>query len=116
VCAPDMAALCRSMKGTARRLDLATQTRDGKRLRRTVASSYSPARQLATHEYEYEASEPDGRKRRYTSTFDMHVYFPRELMLLCLATGLKCERLVGSYDGAPFDDAATQLILLARRV
>ncbi|MDB5057320.1 MAG: putative methyltransferase [Chloroflexi bacterium] len=112
--APNMDVLHRLMKGTPRHRDLDAVNPSGRKLQRTVASRYSPSTQRAVHDYRYHATDPDGTQRCYTSTFEMHVYFPRELELLCLATGLRCERLLGSYEGAAFDDRSAQMILMAR--
>jgi hypothetical protein len=44
----------------------------------------------------------------------MHVFFPREIELLCRLAGYKVEELIGSYTGEPFGDDSPQLIALAR--
>lgn len=114
--APKLPALARAQHGTPRSQDIDTAGPDGRRLRRSVATRYNPAEQRAVHDFEYEATEPNGARRCYQSPFEMHVYYPRELELLCRMTGFRLERMVGSYDGAPFDERARLMIALARAV
>jgi SAM-dependent methyltransferase len=112
--APCLSVLHRLERGTPRRQDIDARRPDGRRLRRYVTSRFAPSQQRATHDYEYDATDANGTRRRYASTFEMHVYFRRELELLCVATGFQCERLIGDYDGSRFDDDARQMILAAR--
>jgi SAM-dependent methyltransferase len=114
--APDMAVLGTAVAGTRRHLDMDVSGDHGRRLRRSVASRYAPATQLLTHAYQYESVRQDGEQRRYRSDFAMHVYFPREIALLCRLTGFAIERLFGSYAGEPFDDRSRLLIVQARAV
>jgi SAM-dependent methyltransferase len=112
--APRMSVLRRLEQGTPPRRDIDAQGPDGRRLRRVVNSHYAPSQQRAIHEYNYFATDADRTRRHYESTFAMHVYFPRELELLCIASGFMCERMIGDYEGRPFDDQAHQMILVAR--
>lgn len=114
--APDFRFLSRTLTGLPPRRDLDAQGSDGRVLRRTVASHYDRADQLATHAYRYQVREPGGSSRRYRSTFAMHVYFPREVVLLCRCTGFQVERMLGSYAGEPFAAHSELLITLARAI
>jgi SAM-dependent methyltransferase len=112
--APDFHQLAQQLTETASRRDLEVRTADGRLLTRTVTSRFDRASQLAVHVYRYRAREPDGRERRYRSDFAMHVYFPREVELLCRGAGFRVERMVGAYTGQPFDHQSELLIVLAR--
>jgi SAM-dependent methyltransferase len=112
--AAEVQVLAEEYEGTERHVDLEAQGDDGRHLRRTVASRYAPAEQLATHAYVYDAENADGSHHRYRSDFKMHVYYPREMELLCRLTGFEVERLIGSYRGEPFDDRSALMIALAR--
>lgn len=113
--APNMAILHKLSEGTPRHKDLDTTGHDGRRLRRTVASRYMPSAQRALHDYIYHVEGQGGTPRSYNSAFEMHVYYPRELELLCLLTGFTCERVAGSYEGEPFGDSSGQMLMVARR-
>jgi SAM-dependent methyltransferase len=112
--APRISELHRLERGTLPRQDIDARHPDGRSLRRVVQSHYAPSEQRATHDYEYFATDADGRQRHYRSTFAMHVYFRRELELLCVVSGFHCTRFAGDYDGRPFDDQARQMILITR--
>ena len=116
VAAPQLDELAPAQKVTSRRQDIDVHAADGRRLRRTVASHYAPATQEALHAYEYEAIDPDGEQRRYRSNFAMHIFYPRELELLCLHSGFQVERIIGSYTGKPFCDDSSLMIAMARAV
>ena len=112
--APGMRALAEAHAGTERHVDLEATGEDGRHLRRTVASRYDPASQLATHAYIYDARHPDGSRHRYHSNFAMHIFYPREMELLCRLAGFTVERVLGSYRGEPFDGKSELMITLAR--
>lgn len=113
--APDMQFLARATAAcTDRVMDMDVGDRRGRQLRRSVASAYQPAEQLMMHHYRYESDQPGGAHLQYPSDFSMHVYFPRELLLLCRLAGFTVESLSGSYDGEPFNDSSTLLIVAAR--
>lgn len=112
--APEMQTLARERAGTERHVDLEVAGEDGRRLRRTVASRYDPAEQLTTHAYVYDVRHPDGSRHRYRSDFAMHVFYPREMKLLCRLADFTIERVYGSYHGEPFDDGSELMITLAR--
>jgi SAM-dependent methyltransferase len=73
---------------------------------------YDPFEQLQhiiwTHEKFFEAS---GENERYLTKLDMHVFFPRELQLLFLATGFGIEAIYGGYDWKPFGRGTRQIVV-----
>ena len=116
VTAPDLERLLAGRETpTPRRLDLEV-SRDGRTLRRTVATRYDASTQQETLAYDYHISEADGTVRDYCSQFIMRVYFPRELALLFCATGFNMERLLGSYSGEPYRAQSPLLLALGRAV
>ena len=60
-----------------------------------------------THEKFFES----GENERYLTKLDMHVFFPRELQLLFLATGFSIEAIYGSYDWKPFGKGTRQIVV-----
>lgn len=114
--APDMEFLAHAQQGVSRHVDLEAQTPGGHRLTRTVASTYTSVEQRAVHAYRYKSEKPDGGVDSYPSDFTMHVFFPREVELLCRHTGFLVERMLGSYDGEPYADHSSLMIVLARAV
>lgn len=56
-----------------------------------------------------------GEHERYLSKLDMHIFFPRELQLLFLATGFAIEAIYGSYDWKPFGRGTRQIIVGRKR-
>ena len=112
--APDYNTLARATDGTDTRPDLDAQGNDGRRMTRTVTSHYEQGTQLATHTFSYDVTTTNGGRDQYGAEFAMHVYFPREIQLLCLATGLRVERVLGSYMGEPFDNHSRVMITIAR--
>ena len=61
-----------------------------------------------THEKFFQAT---GEHERYLTTLDMHIFFPRELQLLFLATGFGIEAIYGSYDWKPFGKGTRQIVV-----
>jgi len=114
--APDMQFLAQAQQGVPRHVDLDAEAPSGHRLTRTVASTYTPAEQRVVHAYRYESVKPDGGRDAYPSDFTMHVFFPREVELLCRHTGFRIERMLGSYGGKPYADQSLLMIVLARAV
>lgn len=114
VCAPDLALLARARERTDRAEDLVARGDDGRVLRRSVAVTYDAATQQAVFDYAYVVQQPDGASHEYQSPFAMHVYYPRELLLLFQATGFHVEQIIGSYAGEPFGATSPLLIALAR--
>lgn len=64
-----------------------------------------------THEKFFET----GEHERYLTKLDMHVFFPRELQLLFLATGFSIEAIYGSYDWKPFGKGLRQIVVGRKR-
>jgi len=114
--APDMQFLAQAQQGVPRHVDLEAEAPSGHRLTRTVASTYTPTEQRVVHAYRYESVKPDGGRDAYPSDFTMHVFFPREVELLCRHTGFRIERMLGSYGGKPYADQSLLMIVLARAV
>lgn len=64
-----------------------------------------------THEKFFET----GENERYLTRLDMHVFFPRELQLLFLATGFSIESIYGGYDWKPFGKGTRQIVVGRKR-
>ena len=64
-----------------------------------------------THEKYFET----GENERYLTKLDMHVFFPRELQLLFLATGFSIEAIYGGYDWKPFGKGTRQIVVGRKR-
>ncbi len=107
--------LAQAAVGMPRTEDLSVTGDDGTHLRRSVACQYDPATQQANLAYQYHIMDADGTCRAYASVFSMHIYFPREICLLCRMVGLQIEHVLGSYTEEPFGVGSQQLIVLARR-
>jgi SAM-dependent methyltransferase len=60
-----------------------------------------------THEKFFQS----GDHERYMSTLDMHIFFPRELQLLFLASGFSVDAIYGSYDWKPFGKGTRQIVV-----
>jgi SAM-dependent methyltransferase len=61
-----------------------------------------------THEKFFEES---GENERYLTRLDMHIFFPRELQLLFLATGFRIEAIYGGYDWKPLGRGTRQIVV-----
>jgi SAM-dependent methyltransferase len=72
---------------------------------------YDPFEQLQhialTHEKFFET----GENERYLTRLDTHIFFPRELQLLFLATGFAIEAIYGGYDWKPFGQGTRQIVV-----
>ncbi len=64
-----------------------------------------------THEKFFES----GEHERSLTRLDMHVFFPRELQLLFLATGFAIEAIYGSYDWKPLGRGTRQIVVGRKR-
>ncbi len=64
-----------------------------------------------THEKFFES----GENERYLTKLDMHIFFPRELQLLFLATGFSIEAIYGGYDWKPFGKGTRQIVVGRKR-
>ncbi|HEU5382968.1 MAG TPA: methyltransferase domain-containing protein [Ktedonobacteraceae bacterium] len=52
-----------------------------------------------------------GEHERYLTRLDMHIFFPRELQLLFLASGFSIEAIYGGYDWKPFGRGTRQIVI-----
>lgn len=64
------------------------------------------------HEKFYEA----GENERYLTMLDLHMFFPRELQLLFLATGFGIEAIYGGYDWQPLGRGTRQIVVGRKRL
>lgn len=76
---------------------------------------YDPFEQLQHINWTHEKFFQTGENERYLTKLDMHVFFPRELQLLFLATGFSVEAIYGSYDWKPFGKGTRQLVVGRKR-
>ncbi|HVB74381.1 MAG TPA: methyltransferase domain-containing protein [Ktedonobacteraceae bacterium] len=80
-----------------------------------TSRKYDPIEQLQhilwTHEKFFES----GEHERYLSKLDMHIFFPRELQMLFLATGFSIEAIYGGYDWKPFGKGTRQIVVGRKR-
>ncbi|HTI13132.1 MAG TPA: class I SAM-dependent methyltransferase [Dictyobacter sp.] len=56
-----------------------------------------------------------GENERYLSRLDMHVFFPRELQMLFLASGFEVEAIYGDYLWKPFGHGTRQIVIGRKR-
>jgi SAM-dependent methyltransferase len=56
-----------------------------------------------------------GEHERYLSKLDMHIFFPRELQILFLATGFSIDAIYGSYDWKPLGRGTRQIVVGRKR-
>jgi SAM-dependent methyltransferase len=56
-----------------------------------------------------------GENERYLSKLDMHLFFPRELQLLFLASGFAIEAIYGDYQWKPFGKGTRQIVVGRKR-
>lgn len=52
-----------------------------------------------------------GEHERFLTKLDMHIFFPRELQLLFLASGFRIEAIYGGYDWKPFGQGTRQIVV-----
>ncbi|MFL5695307.1 MAG: class I SAM-dependent methyltransferase [Ktedonobacteraceae bacterium] len=64
-----------------------------------------------THEKFFET----GENERYLTKLDMHIFFPRELQMLFLATGFSIEAIYGGYDWKPLGRGTRQIVVGRKR-
>ena len=76
---------------------------------------YDPFEQLQHIVWTHEKFFENGNNERYLTKLDMHVFFPRELQLLFLATGFAIEAIYGSYDWKPFGKGTRQIVVGRKR-
>ncbi len=56
-------------------------------------------------------SQTSGENERYLTRLDMHMFFPRELQLLFLASSFKIENIYGGYNFEPYGNGTRQLVI-----
>ncbi len=64
-----------------------------------------------THEKFFAA----GENERYLSKLDMHIFFPRELQMLFLASGFAIDAIYGDYQWRPFGKGTRQIVVGRKR-
>jgi len=57
-----------------------------------------------------------GEHERYLTKLDMHIFFPRELQLLFLATGFAIEAIYGDYNWKPLGRGTRQIVVGRKRI
>lgn len=72
---------------------------------------YDPIEQLQHITWTHEKFFATGEHERYLTRLDMHVFFPRELQVLFLASGFQIEAIYGSYDWKPFGRGTRQIVI-----
>ena len=76
---------------------------------------YDPFEQLQHITWTHEKFFETGENERYLTRLDMHIFFPRELQLLFLATGFSIEAIYGGYDWQPFGRGTRQIVVGRKR-
>src|SRR5689334_21528279 len=77
---------------------------------------YDPFEQLEHMVWTHEKFFETGENERYLTKLDMHIFFPRELQLLFLATGFSIEAIYGGYDWKPFGKGTRQIVVGRKRI
>ncbi len=72
---------------------------------------YDPFEQTQHITWTHEKFFETGENERYLTRLDMHVFFPRELQLLFLATGFRVEAIYGDYQWKPFGKGTRQIVV-----
>lgn len=72
---------------------------------------YDQIEQLQHLTWTHEKFFATGENERYLTRLDMHMFFPRELQLLFLATGFGIEAIYGGYDWQPFGRGTRQIVV-----
>lgn len=76
-----------------------------------TSRKYDPFEQLQHITWTHEKFFETGENERYLTKLDMHIFFPRELQLLFLATGFAIESIYGGYDWKPFGRGTRQIVV-----
>jgi SAM-dependent methyltransferase len=80
-----------------------------------TSRKYDPVEQLEHILWTHEKFFDNGEHERYLNRLDMHIFFPRELQLLFLATGFSIEAIYGGYDWKPFGRGTRQIVVARKR-
>lgn len=76
---------------------------------------YDPVEQVQHVTWVHEKFFETGENERYLTKLDLHMFFPRELQLLFLATGFGIEAIYGGYDWQPFGRGTRQIVVGRKR-
>ncbi|WP_052890954.1 class I SAM-dependent methyltransferase [Thermogemmatispora carboxidivorans] len=76
---------------------------------------YDPCEQLEHMVWIHERFSEQGENERYLTQLDLHMYFPRELQLLFLASGFAVEAIYGDYERRLFGNGTRQIIVGRKR-
>jgi SAM-dependent methyltransferase len=76
-----------------------------------TSRKYDQIEQLQHIVWTHEKFLASGDNERYLTRLDMHIFFPRELQLLFLATGFSIEAIYGGYDWKPFGSGTRQIVV-----
>ena len=89
----------------------------GKRLLRYRTMRYHAHSQSSTIHFLYDqfSDANSAKPERFLSDYEGHVYFPRELQLLFIASGFEVEAVWGNYEEKPLRHASRQLIVCGKR-
>lgn len=77
--------------------------------------TYDQIEQLQHMTWTHEKFFETGENERYLTRLDMHVFFPRELQLLFLASGFSIEAIYGGYDWKPLGKGTRQIVVGRKR-
>lgn len=76
-----------------------------------TSRKYDPIEQVQHMVWTHEKFFESGEHERYLTKLDMHIFFPRELQLLFLATGFRIEAIYGGYDWKPLGKGTRQIVV-----
>jgi len=72
---------------------------------------YDTIEQIQRIHWVHEKFFETGEHERFLTKLDMHIFFPRELQLLFLASGFRVEAIYGGYDWKPFGQGTRQIVV-----
>ena len=72
---------------------------------------YDPYEQIQHITWIHEKFFETGEHERYLSRLDMHLFFPRELQTLFLASGFGIDAIYGDYHWKPFGHGTRQIVI-----
>lgn len=76
-----------------------------------TSRKYEQIEQLQRITWVHEKFFETGEHERYLTKLDMHVFFPRELQLLFLASGFSIEAIYGDYNWKPLGRGTRQIVV-----
>jgi SAM-dependent methyltransferase len=83
----------------------------GGRVTKWVAVSGAPALGLREVTWHFDEQPPEGGLRRHSARFTMRTFTLGELELAARLAGLAAVEVHGDYDGSPYDDGASRLVV-----